>query len=187
MQTTEQKLDCMDSIALESFAAEASDTAENLERYGGSTVFYGNRFTFRDAPRLRKVSQDIGRYLAGDGTEHQRMLRILAMIRRQPCPGAPSPRPGHGVKTYVVNRAVRYRIALYLNHLDDVRRQMEKGMIESACELGTTYTDAADFGDFVNSVRRLHDKTDRHSVPGTEYGFAIQCSEEGTKYEGKSN
>lgn len=168
---------------LEMFAMEARCAAEDLRRFGGSTRLAGKRFTFRDAGRLEKVASDIGAFLDGDASELERMMRIARMADEgNRIPATAMQQAPHG-KTYAVNRSMRYRIGLFLDHLDEVRRSMEAGETASAEVLGKTYTDAADFGDFVNSVRRLKNETESHDVPGSAYGLARQYSEEGMKLE----
>jgi hypothetical protein len=185
MENRDKTISVKDEFDLESFAEEASLAAQDLRTYGGSTIFYGKRFTYREAPRLEKAASDVRAYLGGNTAEHERMMRILSMVRSYKAP-QPNSKPAKPEKTYAVNRAMRYRISIYLTHLDQVRLEMEKGKLDSASELGKEYTDAADFGDFVNSVRNLLDTCSRHDVPGSMYGFVRLCSEEGTKHEGKS-
>lgn len=183
MEDRDKMISAKDEFDLAAFAEEASLAAKDLGTYGGSTVFYGKRFTYREAPRLEKAASDVRAYLDGNTAEHERMMRILSMVRSCKAPQPKAAKPG---KTYAVNRAMRYRISIYLAHLDQVRLRMQEGKLGSASELGKEYTDAADFGDFVNSVRNLLDTCSRHDVPGSMYGFARLCSEEGTKHEGKS-
>ena len=175
-----------DEIRLESFAEEARYASDRLSAYGGTTELLGRRFTFRDAQRLRRVSDDIRRYLKGEMPDGKdRMQRIADLVRAWEARPLPVPDPGDTKpsKTYVVNRAMRYRMGLYLEHLDSERIRFQNDEMQSVTALGKTFTDAGDFGDFVTDIRNLYDETLRHRVSGNRYGLAKKCAEAGERLE----
>lgn len=181
-----------DDLRLESFAELASVTADDLDRFGGSTMLCGTRFTYRDTARLHNVASEIRSYLKGEFSPEaeDRMRAILAWIDRHDNPGTYT---GAGradkakQKTYVVNGGMRYRIGLYLRDLDEQRVRFQNGELAAVTALGKTYGDAADFGDFVNTVRSLHDRTLKHGVTGKEYAMARQCECAGRAIEKEDN
>lgn len=175
----------LETIHLQSFATEAELTAQHLDEYGGSSMFAGRRFTFRDAKKLHRLAEVVRAYIDGDRTYEARMERIRQIVEAdfaKRASGGHSPSVPEG-KTYVVNTPTRYRIGLYLEHLDKIRGQMQSGEIPSAEALGKTFADAVEFGDFVKTIRYLYVKCLKNKVTGKEYGLAMQCMHAGEKLE----
>lgn len=187
---TNKKTD--DDLRLESFAELASVTADDLDRFGGSTMLCGTRFTYRDTARLHGVASEIRSFLKGELSPEaeDRMRAILAWIDRHENSDTGTGRADKAKapqKTYVVNGGMRYRIGLYLRDLDEQRVRFQNGELAAVTALGKTYGDAADFGDFVNTVRGLHERTLKHGVTGKEYAMARQCECAGRAIERGDN
>lgn len=170
-------MDIRTECEFRSFLAETENVIDLLKSYGGSTYLCGVRVTFRHIPRLEAMADRFRQWLDNGCPEDQNdFQKIIDLIKNpRPITASSQPQPGNQ-KTYVVGRSIRYRIRIYLEHLDKMRKQMEEGSLQSAEALGKTYTDAVEFGDFVKTVRALYDKTRKDRVSGKEYGFAMQCN-----------
>ena len=169
-------MDANDEYELRTFAEEAKLAAEELETYGGSLQLAGKTFIYSDAPRLRKVYDDILDYIENrQSSEAGRMNRILKMYRNRPKPQAAEARkPG---KTYTVNRSMRYNVRLFIENVDVARTAMQDGTRRGAAFLGKLYSDPVELGNFEKHLWRLYDLSARHDVPGTDYALLKECSD----------